>query len=57
MMLDLDAMWLTETFLQREEEIEVGGYMWHGQNRQYCKRACKWRCWTVGKEAPESLAT
>ena len=39
MMLDLDAMWLTETFLQQEEEIEVGGYMWHGQNRQYCKRA------------------
>ena len=37
--LDLDVMGLAETFLRREEEIEVGGYMWHGQNRQYCKRA------------------
>ena len=33
MMLDLDAMWLTETFLQREEEIEVGGYTVKPPNR------------------------
>ena len=37
--LELDVMGLAETFLQREEEIEVGGYTWHGQNRQNCKRA------------------
>ena len=37
--LDLEVMGLAETFLQREEEIEVGGYTWHGQNRQYCKKA------------------
>ena len=34
--LDLDVMGLAETFLNG---IKVGGYTWHGQNRQYCKRA------------------
>ena len=37
--LDLDVLGLAETFLQREEEIEIGGYTWYGHNRQECKRA------------------
>ena len=52
--LELDVMGLAETFLQQEEEIEVGGYTWHGQNRQNCKG--KWRSWVVGKKAPASIA-
>ena len=49
-------MGLAETFLQREEEIEVGGYTWHGQNRQNCKRASGGVGLLV-KKAPESIAT
>ena len=37
--LDLDGLGLAETFLQWEEEIEIGGYTWYGHNRQECKRA------------------
>ena len=49
----MDVMGLAETFLQREEEIEVGGYTWHGQNRQNCNRASG----GVGLLVNESIAT
>jgi len=37
--LDVDGVGLAETFLQQEEEVEVGGYTWYGWKRQDFKRA------------------
>ena len=37
--LKLDVLVLAETFLRKEEEASVAGYVWYGRNREGCKRA------------------